>query len=960
MRAPSQIVAAAVFAVLPWCAPCPSCAGWFAQPAVTPAQVEADWIRADTLRHRAEGGAVSPARDAAGGCDGVRNGEFGFHTALEDQPWWQVDLGRPVAVDRVVLFNRRGFEGRTARVRVLLSTDGGDWQTAYAHDGAPFGGSYDGRPLCAPLNGATGRFVRLRIPQTDYLHFDEVEVYAIGVSTNIALGRHATQSSVSQWSVAHDPPAAMPWREFTRAGVERGRRLAADLTRRGVDVRTALAFLGRVESRLETTAGEEAQRRLYLDARWAVRRMALANPLLDFDAILFAKTAPGRFPHVSDQYYGWWSRPGGGLFILQGFRGDRPTVRPLSADWPAGTFLRPQLSYDGRRAVFAYGRFHPEVADLRDKMTKSHLPEDAFFHIFEMDLAKGTSRQLTRGRYDDVDPCYLPDGDIAFISTRKGPALQNTRETAAATLHADLPDSYVRCGGDRYRPVPVFTLHRMDRDGDHLRPISSFETFEYAPSVADDGCILYTRWDYIDRFNGHFFSLWSTHPDGTNPQLVYGNYTVKPQVVIDARSIPRSRRLMFTAAAHHSITGGSLCLLDRARGTEGPEPLERLTPEVPFPEAEAWPDTYYANPWPLAEEHWLAAWSDRRLPPHGRVDDRERNPPNATGLYLCDAFGNLNLLYRDPAISSACPIPLRPRPTPPVMADSGGPARSSVGCFALADVYRGLDGVPRGAVKRLRIVGVPPKPQPHMNQPSIGVSAEDPGKYVIGTVPVETDGSACFRVPVGTPVFFQVLDAGGLAIQTMRSLTYVQSGQTLSCVGCHESRETAPPAVRRMRALARMPSRPDPGPDGSWPLRFDRLVQPVLDRHCVSCHSPSGATATAAAIDLTADQAYATLLTVCDKDLQNRAFERDRSVPGECTARGSRLFAHLAATVSTNGHGGVRLTAAEMERLVTWMDLYAQKAGHYSEEQERQIEAFRRTFEGWMAADQPLAPGASR
>ncbi len=248
-------------------------------------------------------------------------------------------------------------------------------------------------------------------------------------------------------------------------------------------------------------------------------------------------------------------------------------------------------------------------------------------------------RQLTHGKYDDFDARYLPGGDILFLSTRKGTALQCSQWFSDDTRTADHSDSYVRCGGDNYRPVPVFTLHAMDAGGGNIRPLSAFENFEWAPSVADDGRILYTRWDYIDRFNGHFFSLWSANQDGTNPQLVYGNYTMKPQVKFEARSVPGSSKLVFTAAAHHSICGGTLCLLDRRRGTEGDAPLTRLTPEVPFPETEANGGHYYANPWPLSEQYFLVGWADQKLPPHCRVTD-QRNPPNAMGLYLLDAFGN--------------------------------------------------------------------------------------------------------------------------------------------------------------------------------------------------------------------------------------------------------------------------------------------------------------------------------
>ena len=289
------------------------------------------------------------------------------------------------------------------------------------------------------------------------------------------------------------------------------------------------------------------QQKLFFAARGAVRHLALRNPLLDFDKILFVKQAPGRFPHMSDQFYGWWSRPGGGVFLLEAFRSHEPKVRCLTADMPEGSFMRPELSYDGKKILFAYCKYYAKLADERDKASKASVPEDAFYHLFEMDLDGGGRRQLTRGRYDDFNGSYLPDGSIFFLSTRKGLSLQCSKASTAATEQADLPDSYVRCGGDNYRPVPVFTLHGMDADGGNLRPLSAFENFEYTPSVANDGRILYTRWDYIDRFNGNFFSLWSTNPDGTNTQLLYGNYTARPQVKFEARAIPHSQKLILTA-----------------------------------------------------------------------------------------------------------------------------------------------------------------------------------------------------------------------------------------------------------------------------------------------------------------------------------------------------------------------------------------------------------------------------
>jgi hypothetical protein len=212
---------------------------------------------------------------------------------------------------------------------------------------------------------------------------------------------------------------------------------------------------------------------------------------------------------------------------------------------------------------------------------------------------------------------------------------------------------------------------------------------------------------------------------------------------------------------------------------------------------------------------------------------------------------------------------------------------------------------------------------------------------------VESDGSAHFRVPSGVSLFFQALDKDGLAVQTMRSLTYVQPKQTLSCIGCHEHRDLAPSISKSPLAGLREPSKLTPGPSGSWPLRFDELVQPVLDRHCVRCHKPGSDDAKAAKLDLTPAKAYQTLLTFGGEDLKKKAFERDRSVPGECTAATSKLWALVS---KDKGHEGVVLDAESRDRLATWMDTYAQQRGSFSEAQEMELRQIRKTWSDLFAA----------
>ena len=797
-------------------------------PAVTRQQLEADWLNQAHLRFgtaAATGKHVTPEDDAIGACDGIKDGKWGFHTEMEQDPWWQIDLGESVALGRLRIFNRcDGFESRAAQMQVWLSDDGKEQRLAYTHDGTVFFGQTDQKPLEVSLQGHSARFIRLQLPGVVYFHLDEVEVYPANGEANLALHKSATQSSVSQWSMKHAGNRQQTdWQHVVTASIASGRQLAAALASMGVHVAEPMARLNAAEQEAAacTASTNEARwQAVYFAVRTAVRELVFSNPLLDFDRIVFVKRAPTMFPHLSDQCYGWWARPGGGLYVLENFRNsDDSTVRCLTADWPEGNIQGLDLSYDGRRALFAFSRYYPQVANITNKRDKNNVAEEVFYHLVELDLATGQHRPLTHGKYDDLEGRYLPSGDVLFLSTRKGQFLQTSDANTIQTLNNTLPDSYVRCGGDDYRPVPVFTMHTVNPAGTKIWPASAFETFEYTPSIADDGRVLYCRWDYIDRFNGHFFSLWSSNPDGTNPQLVYGNYTVRPQATLEPRSIPHSRKLLFTAAAHHSITGGSLVLFDPSRGLEGEEPLTRITPEVPFPETEENVESYYANPWPLSEDYYLVSWSNRKLPPHGRYED-DSNPVNAQGLYLYDRFGNLELLHRDAAISSMSPIPIRARTAPRQHAGLADAAEPQAGDVLLQDIYQGLPTIERGTVKQLRIVGTLPKVQPNMNTPSLGVSHEETGKFVLGTVPVESDGSAYFQLPAGLSVFFQALDDNGLAVQTMRSLTYVQPGQTLSCIGCHESRY-ATPENRSSLALARGPSKIRPDVEGTWPLRFD-------------------------------------------------------------------------------------------------------------------------------------------
>jgi hypothetical protein len=315
------------------------------------------------------------------------------------------------------------------------------------------------------------------------------------------------------------------------------------------------------------------------------------------------------------------------------------------------------------------------------------------------------------------------------------------------------------------------------------------------------------------------------------------------------------------------------------------------------------------------------------------------NIPNMFGIYFVDVHGNKELIYRDPNISSVWAKPLAARPAPPTLQAGLEPEdmKKKTGTFYMQNVNESLlpfpDG-PEDKIRSLRIVQVLPKTTPNANDPMVGAAFASPGKQVLGTIPVEEDGSAYFECPSEIPILFQALDAEGRAVQTMRSLTYLQPGENMSCVGCHENRmQTFTPNVGAL-AMQRAPSKIEPGPDGSRPLSFPLLVQPVLERRCVGCHS-----------EKTPEQSGGIILTGEPEGHYTKAYNalisrvaytawsmpegnyEPITEPGRFGARPSALTKLLL-----DGHHDVKLTGDEWERLNTWMDANALFYGTFNRE----------------------------
>ena len=608
-----------------------------------------------------------------------------------------------------------------------------------------------------------------------------------------------------------------------RDALQRADRLLADLGAMpgAPDVASDAAAFEKLRKEAEAldSLDDAARLALYQKVRWATRELLLKNPLLADKPIAFMKR--NRFIcqmlHEYVAYFDDYGRIlGGGVYVLEqpgrSFK-CRDLVRGRLGP---GCFTTLAISYDAKKIYFSY-------ADCNGRPVPLGSARQPFYGVYDVDPQGEDLRRLTDDRYDNFDACPLPDGGLAFMSTRRG--------------------GYTRCNNP-WEPIPVYTLHRMGPNGENVQPLSFHETNEWHPSVLHDGRIVYTRWDYVDRSAANFHGLWVTNPDGTNPVSLFGNYTSRINACFQPRAVPGSDRILFVAGAHHADVGGSLVMLDPARvgldpktGEDRFDAVEVLTPEVCFPEGSGkdggWPKTYFHSPWPLSEKYFLVSFGAGPLP--GMSSGGQRD---TTGLYYLDRFGNLELLYRDDRIACMYPILLAPRPVPPTITPTRNPALGDEGEFVLTDVRQSHFPLPEGrTIRSLRIYEVLPKTTPVVNQPRIGHANAEGARLLVGTVPVEADGSAYFRAPACKPLYFQAVDAGGRAVQSMRSITYLQPGERRGCIGCHE--RSAAPATRPTLATARAPSAIEPGPDGSRPFSYPRLVQPVLDKNCVRCHDGS-------------------------------------------------------------------------------------------------------------------------
>jgi hypothetical protein len=463
--------------------------------------------------------------------------------------------------------------------------------------------------------------------------------------------------------------------------------------------------------------------------------------------------------------------------------------------------------------------------------------------------------------------------------------------------------------------------------------------------VNNRGLIVYTRWDYIDRDWSTAHHHWQCYPDGTDPRSYHGNYPLphsampegvkpsqygekdprlvhgrylRPDVEISYRAIPETdSKYTATAVGHHQGFSGSLVMVDTNIPDDGKmSQVKRITPLYPFPEVERGATHTYGTPWPLSEDFYLCNFR--------------------TGLYLLDRYGNREVIY-DPGgpFLVRDPFPLRPRTEPPVLpVKTWDGKRASLpdhrrATISIMNVYEGDMPLPKGVkVKWMRIVQVLPQLLTRINSEKtklISYADESVGRIPLGVVPVEADGSVFCEAPVGKPIYFQLLDENGMAVQSMRSVTYVHPGEQMSCIGCHEDKWKSGRPVAQPIALRRMPSKIEAEVEsGAAPFNFQKLVKaPVFDKKCVDCHkkhekAPDMSYASLAKPDL--------LFTLHGTHFQFRGGNQclnclgiggSRTTPGRFGAQASGFMASL----KKDYHKDVDLTADELRRITLWLDM---------------------------------------
>lgn len=681
---------------------------------------------------------------------------------------------------------------------------------------------------------------------------------------------------------------------------------------------------GEAVSVTSTPEGLQAAFRSYIAACTDRREKRLASFASNRPEVIFTKfhtLRPSFFAYtegLSDARAECNFYPGSELALLK-MNGIWAEERTLLSD-PNGVFRDPDVHFDGKHVLFSW--------------KKSAKGDD--FHLYEMEMSSQKVKQLTSGLgFADIEPIYLPDGNILFNSTRSG--------------------SSVDCW-----TVEVSNLYLCNREGCYTRQVGFDQVHTPNPTLLDDGRVVYTRWEYNDRGQVFMQPLFQMNPDGTGQTEYYGANSFFPTTVTHVRQIPGTRKVMATILGHHTPQHGKLCVIDPEAGRQENEGVMMVAP-LYKPEA-VQIDAYgqfgdqFQHPYPINETDFLISYT-----PLGYYVGH----PMSFGIYWMTIDGERELLASDTDNSCNQPVLLAVRKQP-FQRTSMVDYTKKDGVYYMQNIYAGpgLRGVPGGTIKKLRIV------EPVFRAASIGAAfGFDKGggghafspvgvgnaswdiKRVLGTVAVEPDGSAFFTVPARTPLYFQALDENGRVVQTMRSWSTLQPGEVQSCVGCHENKNTVPVASHPIsKAMHSGIQRIVPEGIGDRVFSYQREVQPIWDAHCISCHDGVKSKMSLKGELHIVDQqtkrkyseSYLALTHARQMTKDNDSWQGDSHHPEVnwiSSLSEPTLLAPYTAGSNTSflikrlesGHGGCRLSKEEIATVALWIDLLVPFIGDYRE-----------------------------
>lgn len=450
-----------------------------------------------------------------------------------------------------------------------------------------------------------------------------------------------------------------------------------------------------------------------------------------------------------------------------------------------GTFRDPQLNYDGKKILFSYRKGGEE-----------------HFHLYETDTDGSFLKQITSGPYSDIEPTYLPDGDIIFVSTRC--------------------ECWVNCWSTQ-----VATLHRCKADGSEITKLSANIEHDNTPWVLPNGQIMYTRWEYVDRSQVHFHHLWVMNPDGSRQTVLYGNQTTvfdNPGscLLIDAKPVPWSAdTILATYSPGHGRRehAGVPVLISL---TDGPDAKEAMK-FIQEPESK----NMAYDPVAINRNLFMVSREKDLILMNGRGEEQ-------TLFELPkDFMGGDHIIFE--------PRPVVSRKREPVVS-SHLAENKDYGTVLLQNVYEGrnMSEIEKGTISDLLILETLRKPINFTggNEP-LSYTGSFTMERIVGTVPVEEDGSAHFKLKADTPYLFIAMDDKGSAVQKMKSFTSVVPGEVVSCIGCHEKRSLAPKNHGQLpMAMSKESEFPVPVKNMPDVIDFPRDIQPILDNNCVKCHNP--------------------------------------------------------------------------------------------------------------------------